>query len=110
MIPNPIKVGYWREPGLVASLVSSLPLAQDFVDPSWSSSPERPVVLAYLKRGRVHEQWMGWSDCRLCGKSNGTKCLTDGVFVWPEGFAHYVEAHGVRPDATFVDHILRNSK
>ena len=107
MIPWLIKVGYWREPGLAAMLLSDLPLAQDFVDPSWDSAPERPVVLAYLRNGRVHEQWMGWSDCRICGKENGTQCLTDGVFVWPEGLAHYVEAHSLRPDQSLVAHVMR---
>ncbi|MFT5048691.1 MAG: hypothetical protein ACI8QZ_000078 [Chlamydiales bacterium] len=29
----------------------------------------------------------------------GSRCLTDGEWVWPEGLAHYVEAHHVRlPD------------
>lgn len=109
MIPQLIKVGYWRETSLVGAILSDLPLAQDFVDPSWGSSPERPVVLAYLKNGQVHERWMGWSNCRICGAVNGTKCLTDGVFVWPEGLAHYVEAHSLRPDESFVAHIMRNT-
>lgn len=39
----------------------------------------------------------GTSFCRVCGQANGSAELTDGVrFVWPEGLAHYVEAHNVR--------------
>jgi hypothetical protein len=114
MIQPLIKVGYWREPGLVASLFSSLPFAEDFVDPSWDTAPERDFVLAYLRpaplgAGLVHESWMGYSTCRLCGKSNGSRCLTDHVFVWPEGLAHYVSDHSLRPDASFVAHILQKA-
>ena len=37
----------------------------------------------------------------------GTKCLTlDGTWVWPEGFAHSIEAHSVRPPQEFIDHLL----
>jgi hypothetical protein len=39
----------------------------------------------------------GTSLCRICGQANGSVELTDGVrFAWPEGLAHYVEAHNVR--------------
>lgn len=39
----------------------------------------------------------GTSLCRICGQANGSAELTHGVrFVWPEGLAHYVEAHDVR--------------
>ena len=31
--------------------------------------------------------------------------LTDGRWVWPQGFAHYVEVHGVRPPQAFLDDI-----
>ncbi len=35
----------------------------------------------------------------------GSMCLTDGTYGWPQGFAHYVEAHGVRPPEEFVRHV-----
>lgn len=36
----------------------------------------------------------------------GTHCFTaDGSWVWPEGFAHYVEKHGVRPNKDFIGHL-----
>lgn len=39
----------------------------------------------------------------------GSKCLTDGNWVWPEGLAHYIEAHEVRLPDEFVDGMQKNS-
>ena len=33
---------------------------------------------------------------------NGSREFTDGTWLWPEGFSHYVENHQVRPPAEFV--------
>ena len=63
-------------------------------------------VVAYLKAGREHESWCGYSACRLCGASNGSRCLTDGQWAWPEGLAHYVEEHSVGLPAEFVASIV----
>lgn len=53
--------------------------------------------MAYLLGGTVFVAAAGKSLCRICGQINGSAELTDGVrFVWPEGLAHYVEAHNVR--------------
>ena len=40
----------------------------------------------------------------------GSECQTDGVFIWPEGFAHYLEAHAVRPPEEFVRHVLERAQ
>jgi len=34
--------------------------------------------------------------------------LTDGVYMWPEGLAHYLEKHNVRLPQEFVDHVLKS--
>ena len=34
--------------------------------------------------------------------------LTDGVYMWPEGLAHYLEKHNVRLPQEFVDHVLKH--
>jgi hypothetical protein len=36
----------------------------------------------------------------------GSHDLTDGVFVWPEGYAHYIEKHDVKPPREFIEHVL----
>ena len=49
---------------------------------------------------------MGYSPCRICGQQNGALELSDGVFVWPDGLAHYVSDHLVKPPQEFVVHAL----
>lgn len=64
------------------------------------------MVADYLDRGFVTRACMGFSPCRMCGRPNGALELSDGEFVWPDGFSHYVRDHGVRPPDAFVDHVL----
>jgi hypothetical protein len=72
-------------------------------------SPDLVALLSsYLRGGREHSTWMG-STCRICGKANGSRCMTDGMFVWPEGLAHYVEDHHVALDPLFVSWIMRST-
>ncbi|MEU4164815.1 hypothetical protein [Actinoplanes sp. NPDC026670] len=76
----------WPEVGQVAGLAMT--------------AEERDAVVAYLRSGTEVAAFAGFSACRICGAANGSTELTDGEhFVWPEGLAHYVEAHDVRlPD------------
>lgn len=84
-----------------------LPWPADFVDPAWDPA-ERARVVQYLKAAPPVEFWRGYSHCRLgCERLDGTRDLGDGTFVWPEGFAHYVEVHGIRPPEEFLEHVRR---
>ena len=87
-------IGYWSGPG-----EEHWPEPALFVDGGADPSKLRRVG-EYLRSGTVFVAQAGTSPCRLCGSANGSTELTDGVyFVWPEGLAHYVEAHNVRlPD------------
>jgi hypothetical protein len=115
------KVGFWAEraprgnvdlTSLLGPLVSRAlgvtpyPPVERFIDLAWNPR-ERAAVLAYVRNGRVCESYFGWSDCRLCGAENGSRDLTDGTYVWPEGFGHYIEKHAVKPPSDFVHHVLR---
>lgn len=81
----------------------------EFVDPSWDPG-ERAAVVEHLRAGDTLYQWLGSSTCRLCGlRPNGDRCLTDGTYAWPEGLAHYVEAHGVRVPDEIVRHVKAKS-
>ena len=93
-------IGYWFN-----DHHPDLPKPENYVSLNWRPL-ERDAVIKYLKAGHVKGSWRGWSNCRMCGCMNGSQCLGDGVFVWPEGFAHYVEVHGVRPPDEFVRHVL----
>lgn len=82
------------------------PRPGDLVSDDWS--PElKSVVVGHLERGGVLNSYRGTSLCRLCGQSNGSRELTDYAYVWPEGYAHYVRDHGVKPPAVFVYHVLQ---
>ena len=102
-------IGYWAPlPGFCAMKNNfQLPRPQDFVDESWDAD-ERALIVQRLKSGTTFVYWMGYSYCRLCDESGmGTECFTaDGSWIWPEGFAHYIEKHGVRPPQKFVDYLL----
>ena len=102
-----VLIGYWRPRPEWAEYASeielSLPRAHDWIDPSWSAA-DRAMVLAHLRAGRETCMMLGLSPCRICGRENGSRELSDGVFVWPEGLAHYVRDHGLRLPNSFVRH------
>lgn len=102
-----IAIGYWHSSYPILDIVDG-----ELVDrgdaSAWLADPRRlvevlggvspdPAVIRYLRAGRVHETWRGFSWCRFeCGVSNremGYRDLTDGRWVWPEGLAHYVKRH-----------------
>ncbi|WP_327011281.1 hypothetical protein OHA72_30780 [Dactylosporangium sp. NBC_01737] len=88
-------IGYWDGP----AAPDGLPDVCGSVTPGADPAVQRSVA-AYLRSGTVLAVAAGMSRCRLCGTVNGSAELSDGThFVWPEGLAHYVEAHDVRlPD------------
>jgi hypothetical protein len=95
-------IGYWRSE---LEKEKDLPDPSEYVDETWSAK-ERDVVVKYLQKGRRLKSWLGYSGCRFCGARNGTTCLGDDAFVWPEGFAHYLTEHKVKPAQEFIDHVL----
>ncbi|SDY98174.1 hypothetical protein SAMN05421684_2726 [Asanoa ishikariensis] len=85
-------IGYWDGP---EARDEGWPDVRGFVDPTLEAA-EREMLVAYLRSGTHFVACAGFSLCRFCGASNGSSEQTDGEhFVWPEGLAHYVEAHGV---------------
>jgi hypothetical protein len=97
-------VGYWHNEHEL-----SLPLASDWVNADWDAG-QRAAVIRYLNAGKPRNSYMGSSLCRFCGCVNGSCDLTDGVWVWPSGYAHYLAAHGVVPPQAFVDRVLKKEK
>jgi hypothetical protein len=71
------------------------------------SEEQRRKLGQYLESGATFEQYLGYAWCRfVCGASTesgfarldsrlGSRELTDGAWVWPEGLAHYVREHGI---------------
>lgn len=85
-------LGYWFNPDAPAEL----PLPQVLVG-TWAPAA-RDTVVAYLRAGSALVTYPEPSFCRFgcTDVAMGTRDLTDGRFVWPEGLAHYVERHGVQ--------------
>ncbi len=106
-------IGYWvdlEEPWLqrfAASFVRPLPDPRRLVQPGWERE-RRASIVSYLRSGHELHHFMGYSYCRFdCGVDEsemGDKDLTDGVWVWPEGLPHYLEAHDVCVPDEFVAH------
>jgi hypothetical protein len=94
-------LGYWRGEG------ASGPDPRDYLDSSWDEG-ERSLVGDYLRDGAGATTWD--ARCRLCGVevSNAEQC--DDVYAWPEGLAHYVEVHSVRPPTAFIAHVQRQTE
>ncbi|WP_427896686.1 hypothetical protein ACQHIV_03445 [Kribbella sp. GL6] len=102
---GPLKlIGYWSGPG-----ADGWPEIGAFVDEGWDPE-EREWVVDYLRTGVISRTYMGYSRCRMCGRDNGVVELTDGVWVWPEGLAHYLDEHGVRLPSEFVAHVLAHTE
>jgi len=83
----------------------------DFIPPQELVRPVDPDVrrklAAYLDAGALFEQYRGVSHCRFfCEGYNGSRELTDGEWVWPEGLSHYVSVHGVTLPQEFVARAL----
>jgi hypothetical protein len=91
--PSLRAIGFWNGP----DTSSGWPEIEVWVERDWDED-EREFVLSYLSHGVLGRMYMGYSTCRVCGKSNnGDSEYSDGTFVWPSGLAHYVEDHAVRP-------------
>lgn len=100
-------IGYWKSP---FELKYEHPIT--FVDDSWNKE-ERKAVVNYLKNGKAMPYVaMGLSFCRFDCGIGGNGCLekTDGIYLWPEGLAHYVEFHNVKLPEEFIIHCLNNKE
>jgi len=96
-------LGFWFH----ADAPDHWPLPQHLVG-RWRAA-DRAVVSGHLRAGRRIERYERASHCRFgCGaRAMGRDDVSDGVFVWPAGLAHYVERHAVRLPPRFVAHALR---
>lgn len=108
-------IGYWCPSGFPPSSPRfRRPSDADFPDPrrlvcAGRYPADREAIAAYLRRGHKYAGWRGVSYCRFrCGIDDfemGSRCLTDGAWVWPEGLPHYVEAHSVLLPEEFITQV-----
>ena len=95
-------IGYWK-----SCYQPELPDPADFINSDWDSN-ERKKVIEHLQKSPTIAEWMGISWCRFrCGEINlGAKCLTDGVYIYPEGLIHYILKHNLKLPESFTTNIL----
>lgn len=79
----------------------------NLIEPAWDVH-ERHAVSDYLRtKGERTMAFCGTSTCRLCGDPcNGASEFSDGTYLWPEGYYHYVAHHKVKPPEHFIAHVL----
>lgn len=97
-------MGYWVSPA-----EPIYPDPKIFVDDDFD--PEtKDWVIRYLQLSEPIQAYRGSSWCRFkCGESPpGYTDNTDGKFIFPSGFIHYVAKHNVRPPQAFIDEALEN--
>jgi hypothetical protein len=76
----------------------------------------RRKLADYLDAGVVDafNSQLGYSWCRFfCGATRdqmGSRELTDGVWIWPEGLSHYVREHDVILPEDFIAHALAEKR
>ena len=103
-------VGYWRHPERGDHRFRH-PIA--FVDSEWDLE-ERRLVAHHLRSGKRAIGWMGFSWCRFrCGVDDaemGASDFSDGLWIWPEGLAHYVLEHSVRLPEEFLHHVRHEAE
>jgi hypothetical protein len=93
-------IGYWE-----GRSAPGWPSVTGFVDEHWDLT-ERDLVASYLEQGYIPWVQAGISPCRMCGRPNGSAERTDGAYLWPDGLAHYIREHGVRPPVSVIRHIV----
>lgn len=87
----------------LAAFRSSTPALNLEGNNSLNSSPSSCLTSTKIKNDNSV-----YSHC--LSNEMGCASLTDGVFVFPEGLAHYIRRHNVRPSRAFVSHILERLK
>lgn len=96
-------IGFWRADASIPGRPRMEVLRQS--DPGMFGGPEydEAAALRALDVPARSEGYRGSAKCRLCAAMNGTRThfFTDGetVFVIPEGWAHYIRDHHIRPSS-----------
>jgi len=111
-------VGYWNHDGwrfsnsppqALVTLTAGFPHPPRLVEALGAMTADTRV-LRYLRSGHRRVTFLGFSYCRFgCADDvDGTSCVTDGTWVWPEGLIHYVEVHHVPLPREFLATMKRN--
>lgn len=102
-------VGYWH-----SQSEPHYPHPKHLADLKWRTH-DRARIVKYLRDGKRGHGWLGYSYCRFgCfggdpNEAMGRAAQTDGLWVWPEGLAHYIEEHHVQLPDEFLATMEENN-
>lgn len=101
------QVGYWRSDRVPVSY----PHPREVIH-RWDPELKQQVI-TYLRAGHTLYTWLGFAACRFRDgpppAAMGNRDLTDGVWVWPEGLAVYVQLYDVGLPHDFLHHAAATS-
>lgn len=100
-------IGFWNNKN---NDYPAFPMVEEFIHPNFLNKETKRKIIIYLESARELHFYKGSSKCRICGKRNGSYELTDGKYIWPSGYVHYIEEHDVVPSKDFLRHIKEVEK
>ena len=74
----------------------------------WYKDKDKQRIIDYLDSGKTLSSYFGRSECRICKQHLGSSDLSDGVYLWPEKFSHYIKEHEIILPDWFIEHIKKN--
>lgn len=96
-------VGFWRQ---TLDSKENLPYPTEMVDQNWSFK-ERAMVIEYLDSCKAIDHYKGSALCRICKEWLGSADCSDGTYIFPEKYQHYILKHNVKPPGDFIDHVFK---
>lgn len=104
-IPYLIGIGYWKN-----KRNQQLPDPTKIIT-TYKDSTVKEKIVNYLNNASIFICFDGLSWCRFpkCESGIGCNCLTDGKYVWPSAFYHYIQDHNVSIPQEFMSHMESNS-
>jgi len=86
-----IRIGFWKE---YTTIDSDQSLGSEN---AIKYGEEKKQIIKYIKSGEMIMASLGVQSCVICDQRViGTfSILTDGTWVWPEYYAHFIEVHNL---------------
>jgi hypothetical protein len=51
-------------------------------------------------------EYLGFHKCLICGEKAGCREYCDDIFIWPDGYSHYLAKHNIKIDEAFRSHLI----
>lgn len=90
--------------------------SEDQVDENFIEKLQNLMDMIYENRYNLnlekykYKQYLGCSNCRICGKQNGSEEYEinfKGIwFLFPGGVLHYYKEHNVQPSKKFMEAVM----